>query len=239
MKVSISWLKQYVDIEVSPAELCEKMIMQGFEVESMEDMSASMSNVVVGRIEGLEKHPDADKLLICMMNVGDKNIRIVTGADNVFVGALVPVALHNTLLPNGKTIKKGKLRGVESCGMLCSGQELCLKEEDYPGAGVYGILILQGNPVPGTDMRQVLGLDECIIDFKITANRPDCLSVIGIAKEVAVALDKPFRQPPVHFTESGGNISDYVDIQVQDYDLCPRYIGRVVKNIRKCCRRFR
>lgn len=232
MKVSLSWLKQYVDIEVSPVELCDRMIMQGFEVESMEDQSDSMRNVVVGRIEGLEKHPDADKLLICMMNVGNENIQIVTGASNVFVGALVPVALDDSLLPNGKTIKKGKLRGVLSQGMLCSGEELCLTEEEYPGAGVYGILILQGDPAPGTDMRQVLGKNDCIIDFKITANRPDCLSVLGIAKEVAVALDKPFRLPETVFEEKGGSIADFMDVQVLDFDLCPRYIGRVVKNIR-------
>src|SRR5690554_548084 len=131
MKVSLLWLKQYVDIDVSIDELCNKMIMSGFEVEGVEDLSQTMSNVVVGRITKLEKHPNADRLQICMVDIGnDETIQIVTGADNVFECALVPVALHNSKLPNGTQIKKGKLRGVESFGMLCSGEELCLKEED-------------------------------------------------------------------------------------------------------------
>jgi len=232
MKVSLSWLKQYVDIDVAVDVLCEKMIMQGFEVESIENLSETMANVVVGRIEKLTKHPDADKLQICTVNVGNETVQIVTGADNVFEGALVPAALDNSKLPNGKEIKKGKLRGVESCGMLCSGEELCVKEEDFPGAGVHGILILQESYEIGTDMRAVLGLDDCIIDFKITANRPDCLSVIGIARECAVALNKSFSLSDTSVIEKDGNILDCAKVTVMDYDLCPRYIGRVVKNVK-------
>ena len=143
MKISVSWLKQYVDIDVTPQELCDKMTMAGFEIEEMQDLSQSMKNVAVGRIEKLEKHPDADRLKICQVNVGNKTVQIVTGADNVFEGALVPAALDNSLLPTGQEIKSGKLRGVISEGMLCSGEELMLSEEEYPGAGVYGILILR------------------------------------------------------------------------------------------------
>ncbi len=166
MLISLNWLKRYVDIDLPVAELCDRMVMSGFEVESITDLSQTMSRVVVGQIVKLEKHPDADKLQICQLDVGDTEpVQIVTGADNVFEGALVPVALHDSHLPNGMHIKKGKLRGVPSNGMLCSGEELCLKESDYPGAEVYGIMILQDSPAPGTDMREVLHLDDYIIDF--------------------------------------------------------------------------
>ena len=233
MNISLSWLKRYVDIDVPVEVLCDKMVMSGFEVESITDLSATMDKVVVGRIVKLEKHPDADRLQICQIDVGaGEPVQIVTGADNVFEGALVPAALHDSHLPNGMHIKKGKLRGVASNGMLCSGEELCLKEGDYPGAEVHGILILQGEWAPGTDMREVLHLDDVIIDFKITANRPDCQSVLGVAREAAVALKKEFHPPQSAYTAKGGDIRDYIDVTVEDADLCPRYMGRVVKNLR-------
>ncbi|MBE6763076.1 MAG: phenylalanine--tRNA ligase subunit beta [Ruminococcaceae bacterium] len=233
MKISLNWLKRYVDIDVPVDVLCDKMVMSGFEVESIEDLSETMRNVVAARIVKLEKHPDADKLQICRMDIGGEElVQIVTGADNVFEGAIVPAALHDSDLPNGMHIKKGKLRGVPSDGMLCSGEELCLKESDYPGAEVYGILILKDDIAPGTDMRDVLRLNDVVIDFKITANRPDCNSVLGVAREIAVALEKPFYQPEISYTVKGGDIRDHIDIEVTDYDLCPRYLGRVVKNLR-------
>lgn len=233
MKISLNWLKRYVDIDVPVDTLCDKMIMSGFEVEDIEDLSKTMRNVVAARIVRLEKHPDADKLQICTMDIGaEETIQIVTGADNVFEGAIVPAALHDSDLPNGMHIKKGKLRGVPSNGMLCSGEELCLKEADYPGAEVYGILILKEDIVPGTDMRDVLHLNDIVIDFKITANRPDCNSVLGVAREIAVALKKPFNAPVPTYTTKGGDIHEHIDIEVTDYDLCPRYLGRVVKNLR-------
>ncbi len=233
MNISLKWLKRYVDIDVPVEELCDKMVMSGFEVESIEDLSQTMSNVVAARILRLEKHPDADKLQICTMDIGEEEpVQIVTGADNVFEGALVPAALHDSHLPNGMHIKKGKLRGVPSNGMLCSGEELCLKDADYPGAEVYGILILKEDCAPGTDMREILRLDDIVIDFKITANRPDCNSVLGVAREIAVALNKPFTLPATDYTVKGGDIHDHIDIEVTDYDLCPRYLGRVVKNLR-------
>lgn len=233
MQISLSWLKSYVDIDVPVEELCDKMVMSGFEVESMEDLSKTMDNVVVGKIVKLEKHPDADKLKVCQIDVGgEEPVQIITGADNVFEGAYVPAALHDSHLPNGMHIKKGKLRGLPSNGMLCSGEELCLKEEDYPGAGVYGIMILKEPQVPGTDMRDVLGLWDYIIDFKITANRPDCQSVLGVAREAAVALKKPFNKPVPTYQTVGGNIHDEIRVTVEDHDLCPRYYGRAVKNLR-------
>ncbi|MDD4546543.1 MAG: phenylalanine--tRNA ligase subunit beta [Oscillospiraceae bacterium] len=233
MKVSLNWLGRYVDINVPLSELCDKMVMSGFEVDGIEDLSRSMSNVVVGLIEKREKHPNADKLQICYLNVGKETpLQIVTGADNVFEGALVPIALHDSHLPNGLHIKKGKLRGIESFGMLCSGEELCLKDSDYPGAEVNGILILNEEYPVGTDMRTVLGLDDVIIDFSVTANRPDCQSILGIAREVAVALKTELKMPIPEYKTKGGNINEHISVTVKDYDLCPRYMGRAVVNIR-------
>ena len=144
MLISLNWLKYYVDIDVPVNELCDRMVMSGFEVESITDLSATMNNVVVGKILKIEKHPDADKLQICQVDVGaEEPVQIVTGADNVFEGAFVPAALHDSHLPNGVHIKKGKLRGVPSNGMMCSGEELGLKDSDYPGAEGYGILVME------------------------------------------------------------------------------------------------
>ena len=233
MKVSLNWLKRYVDIDIPVEEFCDRMTMSGFEVEDVEDLSASMENVKVGRIVKLEKHPDADKLQVCQLDVGEAEpVQIITGAQNVFEGALVPCALHNSKLPNGTHIKKGKLRGLPSNGMLCSGEELCLKEGDYPGAEVYGILILQEDYAPGTDMRDVLHRNDVIIDFSILSNRPDCNSVIGVAREAAVVLGKELRLPKPAYKTSGGDVTEHIAISVEDYDLCPRYMGRVVKNLR-------
>ncbi len=234
MKVSLSWLKNYVDIDVPVQELCDKMVMAGFEVEEMTDLSKSMRNVVVGKVTKMERHPDSDHMFICQIDVGTgEDVQIVTGAQNVTEGDLVPVALHDSDLPNGMHIKKGKLRGVPSNGMLCSGEELCLTEDDYEGAGVYGIMILKPDAgAPGTDMRVCLGLNDYIIDFKITANRPDCQSVLGIAREAAVVLGKPFLGPEPSFKTAGENISDYISVEVKNYDLCPRYYGRVIKNVK-------
>ncbi len=233
MKVSLKWLKRYVDITVPVEELCEKMTLAGFEIEELINLSESMKNVVVGKIEEIEKHPDSDHLQICQMNVGKEElVQIITGAQNVFVGAYVPAALHKSLLPNGMKITKGKLRGLPSNGMLCSGEELCLTEADYEGASVNGILILKDEPAPGTDMKEILELDDYIIDFSITSNRPDCQSVLGIAREVSVVLNKPFNMPEPSYKTVGGDINEHISLENRNYDLCPRYLGRVVKNLR-------
>ncbi len=232
MNISLSWLKRYVDIDVPVGELCDRMIRAGFEVESIQDLSANMKNVVVGRITALEPHPDSDHLQICQVDVGGQTLQIITGAQNVFVGATVPAALDDSYLPNGAHIKNGKLRGLPSNGMLCSGEELGLKAGDFPRCEEYGILILDDGYVPGTDMREVLHLNDYIIDFKITANRPDCNCVLGVAREAAVALGKPFHAPQPTYHTCGGDIRDVIDITDEDYDLCPRYMGRVVKNLR-------
>lgn len=232
MKVSLSWLKRYVDINVPVEELCDRMTLAGFEIEECIDLSATMRNVVVGKVTAMEKHPDSDHLWICQIDIGGEIVQIVTGAQNVFVGALVPAALHDSHLPNGMHIKNGKLRGVPSNGMLCSGEELMLTEADYPGASVYGIMILKEGETVGADMRDVLGLNDWIIDFKITANRPDCQCALGVAKEVAVVLGTRFCEPATDYKTAGEDINDYIKVSVKDFDLCPRYYGRVVKNVR-------
>ncbi len=233
MKISLKALKYYVDINVPVQELCDRMVMAGFEVESIEAEGENIKNVVAARIVKLEPHTDSDHLQICQMDIGkDELVQIVTGAQNVKEGDLVPAALDNSDLPNGMHIKAGKLRGVESNGMLCSGEELCLTEADYEGASVHGILILKDEWAPGTDMREVLGLDDYIIDFKITANRPDCNCFIGVAKEASVVLGSAYHPPVPTYTTVGEDIKDYVDVEVKNYELCPRYVGRVVKNLR-------
>ena len=233
MKISLNTLKYYVDINVPVEELCDKMVMAGFEVESIESEGDKLVNVVVARIVDIKPHEDSDHLQICQMDIGkEEPIQIVTGAQNIKVGDLVPAALDDSYLPNGMHIVKGKLRGVPSNGMLCSGEELCLTEADYEGASVHGILILKDTHPVGTDMREVLGLDDYIIDFKITANRPDCNCFIGVAKEIGVVLGTEFKAPVPTYKTVGGNINDYISIDVQNFDLCPRYIGRVVKNLR-------
>lgn len=235
MKVSLSWLKDFVDIDVTVEKLADKLVSAGFEVEEIIDASANMKNVVLGKIVKLEKHPDADKLQICQIDVGAKDlVQIVTGAQNVAEGDLVPVALDNSLLPTGQVIKSGKLRGVPSNGMLCSGEELKLTEEEYSGAGVDGILIMNKENYPlGTDMNVVLGNDDVVLDIGITANRSDCNSVLGIAREVATVLKKPLKMPEIYFeTDKSIKVSDFVDVDVQDKTLCPRYMAGVVKDIK-------
>ena len=233
MKISLKALKYYVDINVPVEELCDRMVMAGFEVESIEKQGDNLVNVVVAEIKEIAPHENSDHLQICQMDIGkDELVQIVTGAQNIKVGDLVPAALNDSYLPCGAHIMNGKLRGVVSNGMLCSGEELCLTEADYEGASVNGILILKKGLKVGTDMREVLGLDDYIIDFKITANRPDCNCFIGVAKEISVVLGTKLTLPEPTYKTVGGDINDYISIDVQNYELCPRYIGRIVKNLR-------
>lgn len=234
MKVSLNWLKDFVDIDITVEELSQKLVSAGFEVEEIIDKASQMKNVVLGKIEKLTKHPDADKLQICSINVGKaENVQIVTGAQNVSEGDLVPVAMDNSLLPTGQVIKKGKLRGVESFGMLCSGEELKLSETEYKGAGVYGIMLMNDEKYPlGTDLNVVLGNDDIILDIGVTANRSDCNSVLGIAREIATVLNKPLTMPEIAYECEAGDINDYVSVEVKDSDLCPRYMAGAVRNIK-------
>lgn len=234
MKVTLDWLKDFVDIDIDAKELADKLVKVGFEVEEIIKQSDAMQNVVVGKIVSLEKHPDADKLQICKIDVAkDRPLQIVTGASNIKVGDLVPVAMDNSLLPNGTRIKKGKLRGVESEGMLCSGEELKLTESDYSGASVYGILILKDDAVIGQDLNAHLGTDKTILDIGITADRSDCNSVLGIAREVASVLNKPLKMPKMSYkVQESEKIGDFIGVEVKNKTLCPRYMAAFVKDIK-------
>lgn len=233
MKVSLNHIKRYVDINVSVDELCEKMPLAGFEIESVTKQGEGIKRVVAAKILDIKPHENSDHLQICQMDTGEgAPVQIVTGAQNISVGDYVPAALDDSYLPDGTHIVSGKLRGVESHGMLCSGGELGLTEADYEGAEVNGILILKGEPKPGTDIKEVLGLNDTVIDFSITSNRPDAGSFLGIAKEISVVLDTKFKAPETGYKTAGGDIKDYIDVSVENADLCPRYMGRVVKNLR-------
>ncbi len=227
------WLCDYTDIDLSPDMLAQKLIMTGSAVDGCKELGAGLDGVIIGRIETIKKHPDADKLHVCEVNVGSETLQIVCGATNIFEGALVPVAMIGASLPNGITIAKSKLRGVFSFGMLCSGQELGLGVADYPGADVDGIMIIKDDVALGTPLRELLGLNDTVLDIEVGANRPDCLSIIGVARECAASLGIGMTMPDLSYTESSnGVIGDFIKVQVKDNDLCPRYIARAVKNVK-------
>ena len=231
MKVPFSWLKQYVDIDVTAQELEDKLFGCGFEVEELIDLGGEISKVVVGVVTECVPQ-EGTHLHICKVDCGEygHDIQISTGAPNVYAGMHTAAALDGSTLPGGVKIKAKPLMGVESNGMLCSGEELGLNDDLYPGAEVYGLLDLPKDTIPGTPIQQVVGLDDYIFDISITANRADCQSVLGIAREVAAVLNKPLKMPATDYT-----VSDYVDsrlsISVEAEDLCPRYIGHYVRNI--------
>ncbi len=233
MKLPLKWLKEYVDFNVTPEKFVELMMWRGFEIAEIIDEMPGVSNIVVGRIEKIEQHPNADKLKICEVNIGkEENLTLVTGAPNIFEGALVPVALDGATLPGGVVIHSTVMRGVESCGMLCSGQELGLTEADYPGAEVYGLLILKDNQPLGQSIQEAVGLNDIVFDIELTPNRADCISIIGMCREAAAALGQKFIEPAIKQVEGEGDAKEYASVRVMDTDLCPRYIGRVVKDIR-------
>ena len=235
MKVPFSWLKEYVEIDVTAQQLAEKLFSCGFEVEELTYVGAEIDRCVVGRIEKIEKHPDADKLKVCVLNCGQygENIQIVTGAPNVAEGDVVPVALENSSLHGGVKIKKGKLRGVDSFGMLCSGQELGITDDWYPGAEVDGIMQLDKDTPLGKDIKEVVGLDDYLFDISVTANRPDCQSVYGIAREVAAVLKKPLAALELQYTaDPAFGTGERVSVTVEAPDLCPRYIAHYVRELK-------
>lgn len=233
MNLSMRWLSEYVDITTSPREFTESMTMSGSKVEGYETEGEEIRNVVVGRVLSVTQHPDADKLVVCSVDVGSgEPVQIVTGATNVTQGAVVPVALDGSTLPGGVKIKKGKLRGVESCGMLCSLSELSLTVNDFPYAIEDGIFLLEEDCTVGQDIREAIGLNDVKVEFEITSNRPDCLSVIGLAREAAVTFGKELRLHTPAVKQSGGDINAMLSVTIENTALCPRYSARVVKNVR-------
>jgi len=233
MKVSMKWLKQYADIPVSPAEYESRMVMTGTGVEGAEPIAPELEGVVVGRVLTCRDHENSDHLHVCTVDVGeDEPLQIVCGAPNVKAGILVPVAKIGAKLPGGVVIKKGKLRGVESQGMLCSGPEIGVPVELYPSVGTAGLLIFNEDYPLGADVKPIFGLDDTVIDFEILANRPDCLSVWGVARETAVAMGTELKLPEITVKEAGGDIHDYARVDVMEKELCPRYAAKVIKNVR-------
>ncbi len=247
MNTSLNWIKAMVPglDDVTDQQFRDAMTMSGTKVEGFEQYDKNLDKIVVGQIVSVEKHPDADKLVVCQVNVGNEVVQIVTGAPNIPVGSSgqkVPVVLDGgkvagghdggALPEDGIKIKKGKLRGVESFGMMCAIEELGSSREFYPDAAEDGIYILGDDAVVGEDAVHYLGLDDTVFEYEITNNRVDCYSVIGIAREAAATFRKPFNPPVVTKTGNSEDVNDYVSVEVKDSDLCTRYVARVVKNIK-------
>ena len=238
MNLSMKWLQEFVDLQVEPRAFSEAVTMSGSKVEGYEIEGEGISGIVVGKVLSIEKHPDADKLVVCSIDVaGERPLQIVTGASNLTVGDVVPVCLDGAVLPDGKKIKKGKLRGVLSEGMLCSLSELGLTAHDFPYAIEDGIFVLQNDPDLkdvrlGQDICSAIGLNDTKIEFEITSNRPDCFSVIGLAREAAVTYGRPLKLHKPEVKGGEGDITDYLSVSVEAPDLCKRYMARIVKDVK-------
>lgn len=243
MNTALSWIKAYVpDLEVTDQEYMDAMTLSGTKCEGYTRLDKNLEKIVVGKVEKIERHPDADKLVVCQVNVGAETIQIVTGAPNVVEGALVPVVLDggrvagghdgSPLPENGVKIKKGKLRGVPSAGMMCSVEELGSSRDAYPEAPEDGIYIFQEDVEVGSDAVEALGLHDTVFEYEITSNRVDCYGVLGIAREAAATFRKPFYAPEIKETGNNEDVHDYLKVSVEDTDLCSRYVVRMVKNIK-------
>ncbi len=243
MNTALSWIKAYVPgLTCTDQEYCDRMTLTGTKVEGFERMDKNLEKIVVGQIEKIEKHPDADKLIVCQVNIGSEVIQIVTGAPNVKVGDKVPVVLDGgkvagghdggPLPEDGIAIKAGKLRGVPSNGMMCSIEELGSSKDMYPDAPDNGIYIFPDSVKVGDDAIEVLGLHDTVFEYEITSNRVDCYSILGIAREAAATFDKPFVPPVVEVKEAGDDVNNYIKVSIEDTDLCTRYCARVCRNIK-------
>ena len=242
MTTSLSWIKAYVpELEVEPQEYMDAMTLSGSKVEGYKKLDEDLEKIVIGQVLKIEKHPDADKLVICQVDIGGETTQIVTGAPNVFEGAKVPVVLDGgrvagghdgKVVEGGIKIKKGKLRGIESNGMMCSIEELGSNTDMYPDAAEDGLYILPEDAPVGESAVAYLGLDDVVVEYEITSNRVDCFSILGIAREAAATFGKEFIPPVVTETGNTEDVNDYIKVSVEDADLCPRYTARVVKNIK-------
>ena len=231
MKLPLSWLNEYVTVKDDPKTLADKLLNIGFEVEEIIYVGKGIENVVVGEIESIEKHPDADKLQVCSVNVGKEKLVIITGAHNIAVGDRVPIALDGANLPNGTHIVSSPLRGIMSYGMMCSGEELCIDDNVIEGAEVHGILILDKDAPIGEDVKKVLGLDEYVFDISVPANRPDCQSVYGMAREIAAIYGTQAKKPEIGYNEVKTE-GKPVKVTIEAPDLCSAYTGRVVSDVK-------
>ena len=232
MDISMKWLADYVDIDEPIKKFCYDMTMTGSKVEGYEEEGAKVTNTVVGRILSKSKHENADALFVCSVDIGrEEPVQIVTNAKNVKEGDLVPVALDGATLPEGK-IKKGKIRGVESYGMFCGLDTLGLTLHDFPYADPEGVFVIEEDCKPGDDIHAAIGLDDTTVEFEITSNRADCLSVLGIAREAAATFQKPFNYKKPEYKGVSEDINKYLSVNVENTDLCHRYIGGIVKNVK-------
>ncbi|MDR2899881.1 MAG: phenylalanine--tRNA ligase subunit beta, partial [Clostridiales bacterium] len=233
MNIPMSWLKAYVNIDCDLKEFDDSMTMSGSKVEAVTRFGNEFCNVIVGKILEVNKHPDADKLVICTVDVGSRTLTIVTGAPNVEPGQYVPVATDGAVLADGKRIKNSKLRGIESQGMMCGIDELGYTRAEYPEAPENGIYVFPEEQELGADALEILQIKEDIVEFEITSNRSDCFSVIGIAREAAATFDKKLNYPVIAVKEeAGGDVNDFVKVEIKNPDLCPRYMARVIKNVK-------
>ena len=227
MNVSIKWLKEYVDFELSPEALAERLLMLGMEIESIKRLGEGLDRVVVGRINSVQKHPKADKLVLCNVDVGSgTGAQIVCGAPNAREGLVAPVALVGAQLPNGLTIKRAKIRGEESGGMLCSEQELAISDE------ASGLMELPEPTQIGAPIVEALGLDDVVLELEITPNRPDCLSMIGVGREISVITGNPLKLPEIDVQEETVDTHDLTSVTIEDPELCPRYAARVIRGVK-------
>ncbi|HBL40487.1 MAG TPA: phenylalanine--tRNA ligase subunit beta, partial [Ruminococcaceae bacterium] len=234
MVLSKRWLQDYYKLNVGDKQFAADITLSGSKVEAVEVEGEELSNIVVGRVESLEHHPDSDHLWICQINVGKEMLQIVTGAQNLKAGDYVPVALDNSVVAGGKQIKKGKLRGVESSGMLCSLGELGLTVHDFPYAIEDGIFVLGDDCdlTLGMDIRESIGFNDVMTEFEITSNRPDCLSILGLARETAATYGDTLVEP-VPVVEAGeGDVNELLRVRIDAPELCYRYVGGVVKNVK-------
>ena len=242
MNTPLSWIRAYVpELSCTDQEYIDAMTLSGTKVENYERLDANLEKIVIGQIEKIEKHPDAEKLVVCQVNIGTETIQIVTGARNVFEGAKVPVVLDGgrvatdhdgNKVAGGTKIKKGKFRGVESFGMMCSIAELGSSKEFYPEAAEDGIYIFPEDAEVGKSAVEALGLNDTVVEYEITSNRVDCFGILGIAREAAATFRKPFIQPEIKKCGNDEDANDYVSIEIKDADLCKRYCGRIVKNVK-------
>lgn len=233
MNLSMKWLKEFVDIDVDPKEFADKMTMSGSKVEGFETDGGKINNIVVGKILSIEKHPNADKLSVCKVCVGDENIlQIITSAKNIQTDDLVPIALNNSTIADGTKITKGNLRGIKSEGMMCSMAELGISKADFPEFNENGILIIKNDVPCGKDIKEVLGFNDTIVEFEITSNRPDCFSIIGLAREASVTFDKPLKLHTPVVKAANGDCTPILKVDVQAPDLCKFYSTRIVRNVK-------
>ena len=234
MILSRKWLNEFVDCsQINDREFSEAMTISGSKVETFENLHDKIKNVVVGKIVKMVRHENSDHMWVCQVDIGQEELtQIVTGAQNQKEGDLVPVALHKSLLPDGKTIEKGKLRGEVSNGMMCSLAELGLTQRDYPYASEDGLWIIEEDCKPGDDIGDIIGMDDHIVEFEITPNRSDCLSVIGLAREASATFGKELKLHTPVVKSCGGDINTLAKIDIDDGTLCPRYTARMVKNVK-------